>query len=96
MRDWAQGEGRGGGRRAKDADGQTGHFRARVKGEVTQGKTIVTGDADGANITGQSVAEARALIQSSLSEKNDPLENVNLPRASREHAQQYFQNLRGD
>ena len=74
MSDWAQGEGRGGGRRAKDADGQTGHFRARVKGEVTQGKTIVTGDADGANITGQSVAEARALIQSSLSEKNDPLE----------------------
>ena len=94
--DWAGGEGRGGGMRAKDSTGNTGHFRARVKGEVTQGKTIVTGNADGENVSGKSVAEARALIQSSLSEKNDPLENVNLPRASREHARQYFQNLRGD
>ena len=94
--DWASGEGRGGGKRAKDSSGNTGHFRARVKGDVTRGQTVVTGDADGENLAGHSVTEARALIQSSLSEENDPLENVNLPRASREHAQQYFQNLRGE
>lgn len=94
-KDWGSGEGRGGGKRDRDDSSDTGHYRSRVKGKVQKGQTVVTGDADGENITGRTIAEARSLIQSSMSEKSDPLENQQLPRAQREHVKQYFEKLRG-
>lgn len=94
--DWGKGEGKGGGKRARDESGDTGHFKSQVRGKIQKGETVVTGNADGENIAGQSIAEARADIQSSISGDTDPLEDQTLPRAQREHAQQYFERLRGN
>lgn len=93
-KDWGQGEGRGGGKRSR-SEGDTGHYRSRVKGKIQRGQSVVTGNADGKNVPGQSVTEARALIQASISDDTDPLEDQKLPRSQREHAKQYFEKLRG-
>ena len=91
--DWGKGEGRGGGKRDKSGT-ETGSYKSRVKGKIQKGETVVTGHADGANITGKSISEVREIAKSSFSEKSDPLENQKLPKAQREHAREYFENLR--
>jgi chemotaxis protein histidine kinase CheA len=91
--DWGMGEGRGGGKRALEKN-ETGGFKAKVKGLLQQGQTVITGTADGDNITGRSSNEARKLIEEAISRESDPLENQVLPKAQREHAQQYFEALR--
>ena len=91
--DWSRGKGRGHGKRDLEEE-ETGGFKARVKSKLMQGETVVTGNADGANITGRTVSEARDLVQASMSKDFDPLENQKLPKAQREHAQQYFESLR--
>ena len=91
--DWAKGGGRGAGKRDKK-ETETGTYKSRVKGRLQQGQTIVTGHADGNNITGRSISEAREIAKSSSSKKSDPLENQKLPRAQREHAREYFESLR--
>ena len=93
MQDWAKGGGRGHGKRDLEEE-ETRGFKARVKGKLQQGETVVTGNADGVNITGRSASEARELVQASMSIESDPLENQKLPKAQREHAQQYFESLR--
>jgi hypothetical protein len=93
--DWAKGEGRGGGKRDKQ-ETETGTYKSRVKGKLQPGETVATGHADGNNITGKSISEAREMARSSLNRRSDPLENQKLPRSQREHARQYFENLRGD
>ena len=82
--DWGRGEGRGHGKRDLEEE-DTGGFKARVAGKLTRGETVVTGNADGVNITGRSVSEARDLVQASMSKDSDPLENQKLPKAQREH-----------
>jgi hypothetical protein len=91
--DWAQGKGRGGGKRDLEKE-DTGSFRSKVKGKLQQGETVVTGSADGKNITGRSASETRELIEASVSKQSDPLENQKMSRTQREHAQQYFKALR--
>ena len=91
--DWAKGSGKGAGKRdlAKE---DTGTFRSKVKGKLQRGETVVTGTANGKNLTGRSTSETRELVRASLSKDSDPLENQKLSRAQREHARQYFQSLR--
>lgn len=91
--DWQKGEGPGGGKRDLEKE-DTGNFRSRVKGKLQRGETVVTGDADGKNITGRSASETRELVRDSMSKDSDPLENQKLSRAQREHAEQYFRALR--
>lgn len=91
--DWAGGKGRGGGKRDLEEE-KTGSFRSKVKAKLQQGETVVTGSADGKNITGRSASETRELIQASVSKQSDPLENQKMSRTQREHAQQYFKALR--
>lgn len=93
MADWQKGEGPGGGKRDLEEE-ETGSFRSRVKGKLQRGETVVTGDADGKNITGRSASETRELVRSSMSKDSDPLENQKLSRTQREHAEQYFRALR--
>ena len=93
--DWAKGGGRGGGLREKQ-ETETGSYKSRVKGKLQAGETVVTGHADGKNITGKSISEAREITQSSMSKRSDPLENQKLPKAQRDHAREYFEKLRGD
>jgi myosin heavy subunit len=91
--DWAQGSGKGAGKRSLEEE-DTGTFKSKVKGKLQQGQTVVTGTADGKNLVGRSVSETRDLIQASLSKESDPLENQKMSRIQREHAQQYFKSLR--
>ena len=91
--DWAKGGGRGAGKRDKK-ETETGTYKSRVKAKLQKGETVVTGHADGNNITGRSISEAREIAKSSSSKKSDPLENQKLPRAQREHAREYFESLR--
>ena len=93
--DWAKGEGPGGGKREK-GETETGTFKSRVKGKLQKGETVVTGQADGKNITGKSISEVREIAESSMKKKSDPLENQKLPKSQREHAKEYFEQLRGE
>ncbi len=91
----AKGEGRGAGEREREED-KTGKYKSRVKGNLQKGETVVTGDADGNNITGRSTSEVREIVRQSINEKADPLENQVLPKFQREHAKEYFEKLRGN
>ena len=91
----AKGGGRGAGEREREED-KTGKYKSRVKGKLQRGQTVVTGDADGANITGRSTSEVREIVRKSMSEKTDPLENQVLPKSQRDHAREYFEKLRGN
>lgn len=91
--DWAGGKGPGGGKRDRQEE-DTGSYKSRVKGKLQKGETVVTGNADGDNISGKTTSQARELVEASLNKKSDPLENQKLPRSQREHVQQYFNKLR--
>lgn len=91
----AKGKGRGAGEREREED-QTGKYKSRVKGKLQKGQTVVTGDADGNNITGRSTSEVQQIVRESMADKADPLENQVLPKSQREHAQEYFEKLRGN
>ena len=56
------GEGQGTGERPFEED-QTSGFKTGVKGKVGKGEKVVTGYADGDNITGRTTAEVTELIQ---------------------------------
>ena len=89
------GKGKGAGERDREED-KTGKYKSRVKGKLQKGQTVVTGDADGNNISGRSTSEVREIVRKSMSDKADPLENQVLPKSQREHAQEYFEKLRGN
>jgi len=91
----AQGSGRGAGERERETD-KTGKYKSRVKGKLQKGETVVTGEADGNNITGRSTSEVREIVRQSMSDKADPLENQVLPKSQRDHAKEYFEKLRGN
>jgi len=92
--DWGTGAGIGAGKRHLEKE-NTGRFKTRDKGNLQQGETVVTGDADGENITGRSVSQTRELVKASMSKDSDPLQDMKLPKSRREHGQEYFKNLRG-
>ncbi len=86
------GEGKGGGRRPKE-ENETGNFKSRVRGKLEKGKIVITGTADGENLTGRTAAEAREIIDAEMSSKKETVENQLLPRSQRAHTRQYFQSL---
>ncbi len=92
--DWAKGGGRGAGKRDMAEDTENGTFKARVKGDVKQGETVVTGNAGGQNITGRTTTETKELVRATMEKEIDPLENQKLSKKQREHAEQYFRALR--
>ena len=87
------GEGRGFGDRPQEAE-KTGNYKSRVRGKLQKGQMVVTGKADGENLTGRTTSEARKIVDAAMSSQTDPLENQVLPKAQRDHAQQYFESLR--
>ncbi len=72
----------------------TNTYETQVRGQVKKGRAIIAGFADGPNRKGVSREDVKAAIESSLTEESDPSENQVLPRTEREHAQQYFDQLR--
>jgi chemotaxis protein histidine kinase CheA len=96
-----QGEGEGNGLGSGSGFGdrpeledETNTYETQVRGDVKRGKAIIAGFADGANRKGVSREDVKAAIQAELSKESDPTENATLPRIEREHAQQYFDQLR--
>ena len=87
------GAGKGLGERPFEED-ETSGFKSGVKGKVGKGEKVVTGNADGDNITGRTSAQVAELIQASESVDTDPTENQKLSKKHREHAEQYFKALR--
>ena len=77
---------------SKEEDTNT--YETQVRGQVKKGRAIIAGFADGANKKGISREDLKQAIQGALSEESDPTENQTLPRTEREHAQQYFDQLR--
>ncbi len=93
--DFAQGGGRGAGLRDKQ-ETETGMFESKVQGKLQPGETVVTGSADGRNLSGQSMSELRETIQASMNKQVAPVSLDKLPRSQREHARQYFNKLGGN
>ena len=87
------GTGQGLGARPFEED-ETSGFKSGVRGKVGRGEKVVTGNADGQNITGRTTAEVAELIQATETVDTDPTENQKLSRKHREHAEQYFKALR--
>lgn len=87
------GKGRGFGDRPQQPE-KTGNYRSRVRGKLQKGQMVVTGKADGENLTGRTTSEARAIVEAAIAADSDPLENQVLPKSQREHAKQYFESLR--
>jgi hypothetical protein len=92
-----QGQGLGQGKGAGDrpeAEEDTNTYETQVRGKVKKGKAVIAGFADGPNRKGVTREDVKQAIQGSLGDPSDPSENQTLPRAEREHAQQYFDRLR--
>jgi hypothetical protein len=92
-----QGNGLGAGSGSGDRPEQeedTNTYETQVRGQVKKGRAIIAGFADGPNRKGISREDVKQAIDGALSEESDPTENQTLPRAEREHAQQYFDSLR--
>lgn len=87
------GSGSGSGDRPEQEE-DTNTYETQVRGDVKKGKAVIAGYADGPNRKGITREDVKHAIQGSLSEESDPTENQTLPRTEREHAQQYFDQLR--
>ena len=87
------GKGAGAGDRPELED-DTNTYETQVRGDVKKGKAIIAGFADGPNRKGITREDVKAAIAAELSKESDPTENETLPRTEREHAQQYFDQLR--
>lgn len=72
----------------------TNTYETQVRGDVKKGKAIIAGFADGPNRKGITREDVKHAIEGTLREESDPTENQTLPRTEREHAQQYFDQLR--
>ena len=92
-----QGNGLGSGNGFGDRPEQeedTNTYETQVRGQVKKGRAIIAGFADGPNRKGVTREDVKMAIEGSLAEESDPTENQTLPRTEREHAQQYFDQLR--
>lgn len=90
-----QGLGRGNGSGDRpESDVETNTYDTQVRGIVKKGKAVIAGNADGPNRKGVTRETLQSSIEKSLSQESDPAENQVLPRTEREHAQQYFDELR--
>ena len=90
---FGMGRGNGAGDRPEQEE-DTNTYETQVRGDVKKGRAIIAGFADGPNRKGVSREDVKHAIESAISDESDPTENQTLPRTEREHAQQYFDQLR--
>ena len=91
--DFAQGGGRGAGKRA-EAEDKTKFFDAKSPVKTGPGKASVVGEADGPNVAGSVQQEIQEQFAAAKSDASDPLTNQRMPRKHRAHAQEYFERFR--
>ncbi len=87
------GEGPGPGDNA-DEDQDTNSYDTRVQGDVKRGRAVIAGFADGPNRKGITRETIKNVIEASMSEEGDPLDDQLLPRDERDQTQQYFDSFR--
>ncbi|MCM2370057.1 hypothetical protein [Aporhodopirellula aestuarii] len=90
---FGMGEGQGKGDRPEE-ETDTNSYDTQVRGDVKRGKSVIAGFADGPNRKGLTREEIKSVIESSITEEGDPLEDQVLPRDEREQTRQYFESLR--
>ena len=77
-----------------ETESETNTYQTQVQGKLIEGKSVIAGIADGPNRKGVSREDLKQAIKASLKEQGSPSENQVIPRAEREHARQYFDQLR--
>jgi len=87
------GEGAGKGDRPEEK-GDTNTYDTQVRGEIQRGRAVIAGIANGPNRKGVTRESIKNVIESSMNEESDPLEDQVLPRDEREQTRQYFDRLR--
>lgn len=87
------GRGPGPGENADD-DVDTNTYDTRVQGDVKRGRAIIAGFADGPNRKGITREAIKNVIEASMSEEGDALDDQLLPRDQRDQTQQYFDSFR--
>ncbi|WP_144059567.1 hypothetical protein [Rhodopirellula sallentina] len=90
---FGMGEGAGKGDRPEE-ETDTNSYDTQVRGDVKRGRAVIAGFADGPNRKGVTREAIKSVIESSMSEEGDPLEDQVLPRDEREQTRQYFDRLR--
>lgn len=88
------GRGRGAARRPGQPD-EAGFYDSKVDGKIGRGAAVITDFVEGPNARGRVEQEISAQFQGVRGGDTDPLTEQSLPRTYREHAQSYFNALRG-
>ncbi|MEM6980129.1 MAG: hypothetical protein AAF539_10735 [Planctomycetota bacterium] len=88
-----RGRGPGSGDRG-EADDETNTYDSQVRGDVKRGKAIIAGFADGPNRKGITREDIQRVVENTLQDEGDPLEDQVLPRDRRDQTRQYFDQLR--
>ena len=89
------GQGRGQGPRP-DEKNDVGFRDSKVRQDPRQGAAVIVGATEGSNIRGQVAQSIKQQMISQASEPADPLTIEQLPKSRREHAEEYFNSLRGE
>lgn len=87
------GEGRGAGDRPEE-DTDTDFFDSRVRDQMKRGETVYGGKVGGDNRKGTTQVEVQDAVLTSLAEEPEPLDETPLPKIQRDHARDYFSNIR--
>ncbi|MCH2130108.1 MAG: hypothetical protein MK179_13240 [Pirellulaceae bacterium] len=89
------GEGRGQGDRPEESS-NTSFYDTRVKADSSLGKAVVIGDVGGPNKAGDTRVAIQEQIEAFSRSDGDPLLGKQLPKAQRDHVQEYFGSLKPD
>ena len=87
------GPGRGQGDRPEEKH-DTAPYDSQVKGQLTKGSGVVTGEADGPNYKGRVAEAIQQDFDTARRGATDPLTSRRIPRKHREHAREYFDRFR--
>jgi len=87
------GAGRGGFGPRPDEKNDVRFRDSRVRAKPGRGAAVVVGEADGPNVRGEVAESIKEQMTSLGSEAADPLVAERLPKAQREHAEEYFNSL---
>ena len=78
-----------------DEENATSFRDSQVRAQPGRGRAVIKGEIDGPNIKGRVLEAIKEEMTAATSEEADPLTNQRLPRSRREHAEEYFNTLRG-
>ena len=92
---FGMGKGRGKGPRPDDPNATS--FRdSQVRDNPRKGRAVITGEGNGPNVKGRVQEQIKDAMAAGTRAEADPLAGQRLPRTQREHAEEYFNALRGE